>query len=98
QPGSLGIHMLVELLTVLALDAAKRDGVARTRAESIAPNGNTVWRYRGQVLPENKLVSILVEVTEVNDIPGGRRYLGAGSLFVDGLKIYTAKDLSVDLT
>lgn len=57
-----------------------------------------MWRYRGQVLPENKIVSILVEITAEEDIATGRRYLGAGSLFVDGLKIYTARDLSVDLS
>jgi acyl transferase domain-containing protein/3-hydroxymyristoyl/3-hydroxydecanoyl-(acyl carrier protein) dehydratase len=97
QPGSLGIHMLVELLTVLALDRENAQGARRTTAETIAPNANTVWRYRGQVLPENKVVSVLVEITRVEDLPTGPRYFGAGSLFVDGLKIYTAKDLSVDL-
>jgi acyl transferase domain-containing protein/3-hydroxymyristoyl/3-hydroxydecanoyl-(acyl carrier protein) dehydratase len=97
QPGSLGIHMLVELLTVLALDRENAKGTRRSSAESISPNANTVWRYRGQVLPENKLVSVLVEITKVEDLPAGPRYFGAGSLFVDGLKIYTAKDLSVDL-
>ncbi|HRB13027.1 MAG TPA: hypothetical protein PKU70_08445, partial [Vicinamibacteria bacterium] len=98
QPGSLGIHMLVELLTVMALDRERRGGARRSRSESVAPNAPTVWRYRGQVLPENKLVSVLVEITAVQDTPTGRRYLGAGSLFVDGLKIYTARDLSVDLS
>lgn len=97
QPGSLGIHMLVELLSVLALDREGRQGVVRTKAESVAPKAPTVWRYRGQVLPESKLVSVLVEITAVQEIEGGRRYLGAGSLFVDGLKIYTARDLSVDV-
>ncbi|MBP6704179.1 MAG: beta keto-acyl synthase [Vicinamibacteria bacterium] len=97
QPGSLGIHMLVELLTVLALDRENRAGAKRTTAESVAPNANTVWRYRGQVLPESRMVSVLVEITAVEDTANGRRYKGAGSLFVDGLKIYTAKDLSVDL-
>ena len=43
------------------------------------------------------MVSVLVEITAVEDTANGRRYKGAGSLFVDGLKIYTAKDLSVDL-
>ncbi len=98
QPGSLGIHMLVELLTVLALDREKRGGSPRTKSESVAPHAPTQWRYRGQVLPENKMVSVLVEITSVQDTANGRRYLGAGSLFVDGLKIYTAKDLSVDLS
>jgi 3-hydroxymyristoyl/3-hydroxydecanoyl-(acyl carrier protein) dehydratase len=97
QPGSLGVHMLVELLTVIALDRERRGGSARMKAESLAPGVPTQWRYRGQVLPENQLVSTLVEVTAVQDTATGRRYLGAGSLFVDGLKIYTARDLSVDL-
>jgi len=98
QPGSLGIHMLVELLTVLALDREKRAGARRTKSESVAPNAKTAWRYRGQVLPESQVVSVLVEITAVEDTGEGRRYFGAGSLFVDGLKIYTAKDLSVDLS
>ena len=37
QPGSLGIHMLVELLTVLALDREGKKNSARTRGESVAP-------------------------------------------------------------
>ncbi len=97
QPGSLGIHMLVELLTVIALHRERGNGSTPTRAESVAVNAPTQWRYRGQVLPENKRVSLLVEVTAVEDTPASRRYLGAGSLFVDGLKIYTARDLSVEL-
>ncbi|MBK5257788.1 MAG: hypothetical protein JJE39_17325 [Vicinamibacteria bacterium] len=98
QPGSLGIHMLIELLVVLALEREKKEGSTRTQAESVAPSAPTVWRYRGQVLPESKVVSVLVEVTAAQDTAAGRRYWGAGSLFVDGLKIYTAKDLSVDLS
>lgn len=98
QPGSLGIHMLVEVLTVLALDAERKRGVKRTRSQSIAPSAPTQWRYRGQVLPESRMVTLVVEITAAQDIPTGRRYLGAGSLFVDGLKIYAAKDLSVDLS
>lgn len=98
QPGSLGIHMLVEVLTVLALDAEKSRGQKRTRSESVAAQAPTQWRYRGQVLPESRLVTLVVEITAAQDIPTGRRYLGAGSLFVDGLKIYSAKDLSVDLS
>ncbi len=98
QPGSLGIHMLVELLTVMALDREKRAGARRAKSESMAPDAPTVWRYRGQVLPESKMVSVLVEITGVEEAAAGRRYLGAGSLFVDGLKIYTARDLSVDLS
>ncbi len=90
--------MLVELLTVMALDREKRAGARWTKSDSVAPNAPTVWRYRGQVLPESKLVSLLVEITAVQDTGAGRRYLGAGSLFVDGLKIYTARDLSVDLS
>jgi 3-hydroxymyristoyl/3-hydroxydecanoyl-(acyl carrier protein) dehydratase len=98
QPGSLGIHMLVEVLTVLALDAERNRGTKRTRSESVAAQAPTQWRYRGQVLPESRLVTLVVEITAVQDVPTGRRYLGAGSLFVDGLKIYSAKDLSVDLS
>ena len=84
--------------TRVCIDRETKAGSRRTNAESVAPNAATVWRYRGQVLPESKRVSVLVEVTAVQDTANGRRYLGAGSLFVDGLKIYTAKDLSVDLS
>ena len=97
QPGSLGIHMLVELLTVLALESEKRHGREPRVAEALAPDTPTVWSYRSQVLPENRTVSLIVEVTAVRESAAGRRYVGAGSLFVDGLKIYSAKDLSVDV-
>ena len=98
QPGSLGIHMLVEMLTLLAINRERNRGGTPQAAESVAPNAPTQWRYRGQVLPENNRVTLIAEISATADTGTGRRYLGAGSLFVDGLKIYTAKDLSVDLS
>ena len=98
QPGSLGIHMLVELLTLLALDRERERGATPRTAESVAPGAPTQWRYRGQVLPESQRVTLITEITATSETARGRLYVGAGSLFVDGLKIYTAKDLSVDLS
>ena len=97
QPGSLGIHMLVELLTVLALDREQSRGGSPQSADSLAPSVPTQWRYRGQVLPESRRVNVTAEITAMIETDSGRRYLGAGSLFVDGLKIYTARDLSIDV-
>lgn len=96
QPGSLGIHMIVEALSRLAAEREAIEGRTPQRPlESLASGERTVWRYRGQVLPENQRVCVIAELTQVEQRGERRVYIGRGSLFVDGLKIYSADRLSV---
>ena len=52
------------------------------------------WTYRGQVVPTNAKVDVLVEVTAVDH--AARRLTGDGLLLVDGLPIYEMKGFAVE--
>lgn len=95
QPGSLGLEALLQLLEVLALEQGLDADIPSARFESVALDGPVAWKFRGQVLPRNKLISSFVEITDVTRGNGTVTVSATGSLWVDGLKIYEATKLAV---
>ena len=89
QPGSLGVEAMLQLLRFFLIH-----GGAQGRFEMAAlPH---TWKYRGQVVPENKLISVTLEITADNtDAQGARTAVGEASLWVDGKRIYEAKGLAI---
>jgi hypothetical protein len=53
------------------------------------------WRYRGQVLPLDQRVTLLVEVTAWQAEGRAERVEAEGSLWVDGKRIYALTGLSL---
>jgi 3-hydroxymyristoyl/3-hydroxydecanoyl-(acyl carrier protein) dehydratase len=99
QPGSLGIEAMVQALqwACIADDVAGQHGLARPRFESLALGAPLVWKYRGQVVPKNRLIQVEVDVTAVTRDARGVVVVADGALWVDGLRIYLAKGLAVRL-
>ncbi|MCU0677845.1 MAG: polyketide synthase dehydratase domain-containing protein, partial [Myxococcota bacterium] len=97
QPGSLGIEAMLQALQFHMLEANLHEGMARPRFEAIAVDFPHVWKYRGQVVPEAKLVSTTLEVVEVGEDARGRYALADCSLWVDGKRIYEAQRLGMRL-
>jgi len=83
-PGSLGLESLYQLLKFIALP---RWSDARDGRWSMACNNAHAWTYRGQILPENKVVQIEAIVTRIQDEPEPAIFVD-GLLSVDGLVIY----------
>lgn len=54
--------------------------------EPILLEEETTWRYRGQVIPSNKLISLDLDILEIND--KGDTLFAHDNLWVDFLKIY----------
>ena len=95
QPGSLGIEALLQALQCLTIELGLQEGIAEPRFETQAVGVPMSWKYRGQVVPENKLVVVDVELIEVRREPGATLAIADGSLWVDGKRIYEAKGLAV---
>jgi 1-acyl-sn-glycerol-3-phosphate acyltransferase len=53
------------------------------------------WKYRGQVVPKNHLVTVEIDITERGTDERGRYAIAEGSLWVDGKRIYSAKNLGM---
>lgn len=97
QPGSLGLDAMVQLLTRASL--LKGIGAAPgTHVETLAAGMPVKWSYRGQVTPEKKEVTTVMEIVEVSGDAGRRIVTGRGSLWCDGLRIYEANPISIAFT
>lgn len=91
-PGSLGLESFLQLLKYVAW---KRWGEApRGGWQAVALNRPHSWNYRGQVVPADKAVTVLLEVTGVDD--DARRLTANGFLTVDGRVIYQMTDFTLE--
>jgi 3-hydroxymyristoyl/3-hydroxydecanoyl-(acyl carrier protein) dehydratase len=90
-PGSLGLESFLQLLKVIAL---RRWPARPTTRLGIGP-GKHRWRYRGQVIPSSRRVSVKAVVTACEDTPSGGRLTADGWLAVDGRAIYHVQDFTL---
>jgi len=92
QPGSLGVEAMLQLLRFFLI----QDGAKGARFEPVALGKTHTWKYRGQVVPENRLIAITLEIVENSrDSNGARLAVADASMWVDGKRIYEAKGLAV---
>jgi acyl transferase domain-containing protein/3-hydroxymyristoyl/3-hydroxydecanoyl-(acyl carrier protein) dehydratase len=91
-PGSLGLESFLQLLKYAAW---KRWGEPPPGGwQTVALNRPHSWSYRGQVVPADKEVTVLLEVTAVD--AAARRLTANGFLTVDGRVIYQMTDFSLE--
>ncbi len=95
MPGSLGVEAIIELMQTYAL---KNDlGKAFTNPRFIAPATLVKWKYRGQITPLNKQMSLDVHITDIIRSDGEVRLVGDANLSKDGLRIYEVKDIVLSI-
>ena len=91
-PGSLGLESFLQLLKFAAW---KRWNEAPAGGwQTVALNRPHTWSYRGQVLPTDREVTVLLEVTKIDD--AARRLTANGFLTVDGRVIYQMTDFTLE--
>jgi 3-hydroxymyristoyl/3-hydroxydecanoyl-(acyl carrier protein) dehydratase len=91
-PGSLGLEAFVQLLKATAGQYWRLGNNAKFLA---CPGKKHGWRYRGQVVPTSKEVTVQAVLTARDD--AARRLTADGFLLVDGLVIYQMKDFTLRL-
>jgi len=90
QPGSLGIEAMVQLLQFYMLDNGMGEGMSSPRFEPLMMGRELSWKYRGQVVPRNKVIYCEMDITEVGEDDQGRYAICDAYLWVDELRIYQA--------
>jgi 3-hydroxymyristoyl/3-hydroxydecanoyl-(acyl carrier protein) dehydratase len=91
-PGSLGLESFLQLLKYAAW---KRWGEPPTGGwQAVALHRPHSWVYRGQVLPTDREVTVVLEVTDADD--AARRLTASGFLIVDGRIIYQMTDFTLE--
>ena len=95
-PGSLGVEQVLQAMQEWALDAGLADEL--DAPEFVVPVGAPLtWRYRGQVLPSDGVVTFEVHLTGVERRPGRVRVGATASLWKPGLRIYELEGATVEL-
>ena len=95
MPGSLGVEAIIELMQTYALN--KDLGKGFTNPRFIAPTTLVKWKYRGQITPLNKQMSLDVHITDIIRSDGEVRLVGDANLSKDGLRIYEVKDIVLSI-
>ncbi|TYK64931.1 beta-ketoacyl synthase N-terminal-like domain-containing protein [Colwellia echini] len=96
MPGSLGVEAIIELMQTYAL---KNDlGAQFVNPRFIAPTSVVKWKYRGQITPLNKQMSLDVHITDIVINDDEVRLVGDANLSKDGLRIYEVKDIVLSIS
>ncbi len=95
MPGSLGVEAIIELMQTYAL---KNDlGKDFVNPRFITPTTLVKWKYRGQITPLNKQMSLDVHITDIIKKDNEVRLVGDANLSKDGMRIYEVKDIVLSL-
>jgi 3-hydroxymyristoyl/3-hydroxydecanoyl-(acyl carrier protein) dehydratase len=97
QPGSLGIEAMLQLLQWMMLELGLDTGLEKPRFEGIALGEEMTWKYRGQVVPSNNIISSTLEITEIIRDDQSVLARANASLWVDDKRIYEAENLGMRL-
>jgi len=95
QPGSLGLEPLLQLLQFFMIETGMGVDLAHPRFEPIMLGTPMTWKYRGQVVPKNKLITTTVEITEQGEDEMGPYLIGKGILWCDGIRIYETSNMGM---
>jgi 3-hydroxymyristoyl/3-hydroxydecanoyl-(acyl carrier protein) dehydratase len=95
QPGSLGLEAMLQLLQVFMRERGLAAGIEQPRFEPFGLGEPLTWKYRGQVLPTHRRVTVELEVTEIGSDARGAFARADGWLWVDGTRIYEARNLAM---
>lgn len=96
MPGSLGVESITRGLAALA-GQASGNHPSNDLALEFPSNNPLVWKYRGQVLPTNKLTYFEAHIKQATS-SGGQTHISADADFwVDDLRIYSIENLSMVL-
>jgi 3-hydroxymyristoyl/3-hydroxydecanoyl-(acyl carrier protein) dehydratase len=96
QPGSLGIEAMLQVLKWYLLTQGTNAPYKNPQFEMAMLHHQHEWKYRGQVVPDNKEVLILAHIKETGCAGDGAEYVIATmSYWVDGIKIYQANSLAM---
>jgi 3-hydroxymyristoyl/3-hydroxydecanoyl-(acyl carrier protein) dehydratase len=95
QPGSLGVEALCQLLQFWMLEKGLGEGLRQPRFEPLRLGQPVTWQYRGQVVPSNRIITTELQITELGEDAQGPFAVAEGWLWVDGKRIYHAKNLGM---
>ncbi|MFC1235680.1 beta-ketoacyl synthase N-terminal-like domain-containing protein [Vibrio sp. F74] len=93
MPGSLGVEAIIELMQTYAINKDLGAGFHSPKFGQI--ESEVKWKYRGQINPLNKQMSLDVHITAIEERDGKTVIIGDANLSKDGLRIYELSDIAI---
>ncbi|MFE9057032.1 beta-ketoacyl synthase N-terminal-like domain-containing protein [Streptomyces mutabilis] len=95
QPGSLGIEAMCQLLRYYMIERGLTDGLPSPRFEPVMLGREVTWKYRGQITPETRLITVEMEILEVGEDAAGRWAVAEATLWGDDTCVYRAHGIGL---
>lgn len=95
MPGSLGVEAMIESLQVFALQQDLGKNMVNPRFGLVEDEAK--WTYRGQIIPDNDIMTLEVHVKEIRKSADRIDILADGNLWKDGLRIYSVESIGLSL-
>ncbi len=95
MPGSLGVEAILEAMQTYALANNLGSHLRQPRFSLAVGSAPMAWRYRGQVVQQNRQIELEVHLRGVAETATQVVLSGDANLWVDGLRIYEIKDAAV---
>lgn len=96
MPGSLGVEAMLEALQAYAMQQGLGKKFRNPRFEQ-ALGHTIVWKYRGQIIPRNKLMYLELHITDVKETAGQTVIYADANLWRDNMRIYEVKQLALQI-
>ena len=96
MPGSLGVEAIFQAMQIYALQQRIAEGFTSPCFVQV-PNHRTVWKYRGQILPDDGMMQLEVHIKQVDTDHQCITLTGEASLWKDDMRIYEVKDAAVNI-
>jgi 3-hydroxymyristoyl/3-hydroxydecanoyl-(acyl carrier protein) dehydratase len=96
MPGSLGVEAVLQALQEWAVDANLAADLVNPQFV-LATNLPSSWRYRGQILADDRAMTLEVHIREVERRHGRVRVVADASVWKPGMRIYELTDVAVEL-
>lgn len=93
MPGSLGVEAIIEVMQVYALERGLGQSLQNPRFSQIL--SNIQWKYRGQINPLNKSMTLNVHITDIQQHDEQIVVIANADLSKDGLRIYEVTDVAI---
>jgi 3-oxoacyl-(acyl-carrier-protein) synthase/3-hydroxymyristoyl/3-hydroxydecanoyl-(acyl carrier protein) dehydratase len=97
MPGSLGVEAIMQALwhVALEMDLVREFGAPRYGP---LPDHSTVWKYRGQILPTDRLMQLEVHVSRITRDPARVVLVGDAWVWNGDRRIYAVHDAAIAIT
>ncbi|MER7699883.1 beta-ketoacyl synthase N-terminal-like domain-containing protein [Streptomyces sp. NPDC096095] len=96
MPGSLGVEAILQAMRLFVLEQDLAEGIERPRF-AMATEVETAWKYRGQILRDDRELQFDVHIKEVRREEGRLLVIADADLSKPGLRIYELTDVAIEV-